>query len=290
MELTGQPILFRLADVDCCLDAGGSPYMTALRRLDPYRIAPGGRASLMLDLTGNACYAGIGCELYREDTGFYSHRWYRSADGGTVCRCVRRRDGAVQLGWGISPSWDRISLCETGMAGAEAFEYLGLLVPLCLIPHTILTLHGVLMEHKGRGIIISAPSGTGKTTHARLWRDTRRALIINGDRAACRLADGVWMGFGLPWSGTSGEQINREVPITAVVVLERGDVNTAHRVTGMEAFRRVWPHVLRPAWDPVMTDLALSLTDALLSSVPVIRLCCRPDAASVDVLDRALPL
>ncbi|MCI5648538.1 MAG: hypothetical protein MR332_03755 [Fusicatenibacter sp.] len=144
------------------------------------------------------------------------------------------------------------------------------------------------MEHHDRGIIISAPSGTGKTTHARLWRDSKHALIINGDRAACQKIDGIWTGFGLPWSGTSGEQINRNVPITALVVLERGEQNQTERITSLEAFGAILPHVLCPTWDAELTGKAMELVDDFLRQIPVIRLRCRADLESVKILYQAL--
>ncbi|MGN0204726.1 MAG: hypothetical protein ACI4BB_09290 [Coprococcus sp.] len=169
-----------------------------------------------------------------------------------------------------------------------AFEYLGHIIPHVLLKHDILTFHGVLMEYEGQGIIISAPSGTGKTTHARLWRDYKNALIINGDRATCRKVDGIWTGFGLPWSGTSGEQINRSVPLKALVVLERGEANEACRMAGLEAFGAVLPHVQCPVWDKELVGKAMELTDDFLREVPVIRLRCRPDVESVEVLRNIL--
>lgn len=170
-----------------------------------------------------------------------------------------------------------------------AFEFLGRLLIPCMLKKNRLTFHGVLLEHQGRGIILSAPSGTGKTTHARMWRDDRNALIINGDRAACAKTEGVWTGYGLPWSGTSGEQVNRSVPVFALVVLERGDRNEAVRVTDpLEAFFAVLPQVQYPSWDIDLSGKAMDLLEDFLRSVPVIRLRCLPEPAAVDVLAEAL--
>lgn len=149
-------------------------------------------------------------------------------------------------------------------------------------------LENVLMEYEGNGIIISAASGTGKTTHARLWRDLRRALIINGDRAVCAKTAEGWTGYGLPWSGTSGEQINRSVAIRALVVLHRGETNEAHRISALEAFHQVFAHVLYPSWDKALAEKMMDLLESFLRDVPIFLLSCRPDAESVDVLHAAL--
>ena len=144
------------------------------------------------------------------------------------------------------------------------------------------------MEHDGEGIIISAASGTGKTTHARLWRDYKNALIINGDRAVCKHTDKGWIGYGTPWSGTSGEQINRSVHLKALVVLERSQENSAEVIYGMEAFGAVFPHILYPSWDRELTEKAMDLLEDFMNHIPIIRLRCRPDVESVDVLNRVL--
>ena len=113
-------------------------------------------------------------------------------------------------------------------------------------------------------------------------------MILNGDRAVCRKIEGKWTGFGLPWSGTSGEQINRSVPIKAVVVLERKKVNRAFSISGEEALAGVLSNLQCPAWDAQLTGKAMDLLDDFLRHVPVIRLQCRPDKEAVEVLEKAL--
>ncbi len=177
---------------------------------------------------------------------------------------------------------------HTNSYHAIPFEFLGIIIPNIILNYGFLSFHGVLMEYEGNGIIISAASGTGKTTHARLWRDLRRALIINGDRAVCAKTAEGWTGYGLPWSGTSGEQINRSVAIRALVVLRRGETNEAHRISALEAFHQVFAHVLYPSWDKALTEKMMDLLESFLRDVPIFLLSCRPDAESVDVLHDAL--
>ena len=198
--------------------------------------------------------------------------------------------GETLLSYTVNHTWSEIVFAEdrSMTAGQMAFEYLGHIFPACGLMKDMLTFHGVLLEYSGYGLIISAPSGTGKTTHARLWRDRKRALIINGDRAACRKKGGIWTGFGIPWSGTSGEQVNRSVPVKALVVLERGGENCASRIAGREAFGAVLPHVQCPAWDAQLTGRMLGLLDDFLRNIPVIRLRCLPDGEAADVLAKAV--
>ena len=235
-------------------------------------------------------YPQKGALLSIQKAGFFEHRVYRSQDGGVFWEYVRSKNEEIYLQFYVNLALNEIVLLRdcTNSAGIVAFEYLGQIFPTVAIKQDMLTFHGVLMEHEGKGIIISAPSETGKTTHAHLWRDNKNALIINGDRASCQKIKDTWTGFGLPWSGTSGEQINRSVPVTSLVILERGTENIAKRIIGLEAFMSSFPHILYPAWDVELTERSIDMLDDFLQHIPVVRLKCRPDIESVEVLNQLL--
>lgn len=265
-------------------------------KLDPWK------ASGSIPLSENTAIIHIACKqalkvlhgslnlISIKKTGFFEHRIFRMENGDTLWDFVRVAENCCYLRYNVNANWNRITLLKdiTNTNGIAAFEYLTRMIPGILLKQNILTFHGVLMEYQGYGIIISATSGTGKTTHARLWRDLNHALIINGDCTAVRMKDGVWTGYGLPWSGTSGEQMNRNVPLKALVVLERDSENEAHQITGLEAFSAVLPHLQYPAWDKERVNIAMENINQFLSAIPVIRLRCRPDAEAVDVLAQAL--
>lgn len=190
----------------------------------------------------------------------------------------------------VSAAYDEICLCEdtSNTAGYLPFICLGNIMPYVMLRHNCLTFHSVLLESENRGIVLCAPSGTGKTTHARLWRDYKNALILNGDRTTCRFENGKWIGFSLPWSGTSGEIINRSVTLSAVVILEQGEVNRAERLYGLDAFGPLMQNLRIPVWDRDLSEKAFSLLDNIMTDVPVYRLICRPDPEAAEVLDQAL--
>lgn len=264
-------------------------------KIDSYRIQDSMTRSVQIRIQNSSTilYPISSCKsqlLSEESSGFFRRQVFRKSDGGTLWQIVRKRDEKVYLQYTIDSAYKLITLQYDGTqsAGNVAFEYLGLMIPYALLKYNILTFHGVLMEHDGRGIIISAPSGTGKTTHARLWRDKKSAFIINGDRAACQKVNGIWKGYGLPWSGTSGEQMNRCIPLTALVILERGEQNEAHLIDRMESFEAVWSHVQYPNWDRKLIERTLELTNDFLGQVPVIHLRCQPNMDAVEVLNKIL--
>lgn len=286
-----------LASVHCQFEKYGSGNLWEnwQWKIDSYRIQDSMTKPVQIRIQNSftILYPISNCKsqlLSEESSGFFRRQVFRKSDGETLWQIVRKRDEKVYLQYTIDPAYQLITLQYDGTqsAGNVAFEYLGLMIPYALLKYNILTFHGVLMEYDDRGIIISAPSGTGKTTHARFWRSGKRAVIINGDRATCQKVNGIWTGYGLPWSGTSGEQMNRCIPLTALVILERGEQNEAHLVDETESFNAVWPHVQYPNWDKKLINKALELTNGFLEQIPVIHLRCRPDMEAVEVLNQIL--
>ena len=233
--------------------------------------------------------------LIAEDRdAFFVSRFHRLPEGQILYTIQKTGSDYIYLQYIYDPLTAEIILTEdkTETAGLAAVERIGRFFPALILQYGGLTIHGVLMEHERRGIIISAPSGVGKSTYAHLWRDYRDAIIINGDLSSCYKKEtnsrSVWTGFGTPWCGTSGEYMNREVPITAIVVLERGEKNETHRLEGVDAFGAVYPQLQLPVWDHALAETGVDLLLNMLEEIPVFRLRCRPDAESVEVLDAAL--
>lgn len=189
-----------------------------------------------------------------------------------------------------SPDWRKLELLFdiTGTGGEFAYYYLFEVLICALISLGGLILHGVLLDYLGKGIVISAPSGTGKTTHARLWRDSGSASIINGDKSLCRNRDGVWTGFGMPWCGTSGESENRQVPLMAIVVLEQAEENALTRLNAADALFHLLTNIHVPRWEPTLYNKALDRLDEIIPEIPVYLLRCRPDLDAVMTLKREM--
>lgn len=260
-------------------------------KLDPYTVKnPGESCDLAISLTPSEERLEPRQLLSHEDAGFFCHRVYSTATGEYLWHYERIKNGEVVLNYRVSHSFDAIQLLEdhSDTNGSLAFEYLAQMMPPVLLLSGMLSFHGVLMEYDRKGIILSAASGTGKTTHARLWRNLEDAFIINGDRSTCRKTGDAWTGYGLPWSGTSGEQMSRSVPVTAMVVLEQGLENHAEVLRGLEVFSKVLPHFLYPKWNRELSSTAMDLLDDFLKQVPVIRLQCRPDEEAVRILKGTL--
>lgn len=223
-----------------------------------------------------------------EDFMIPSFLWRR--DSGCYDWITKQRDRTPGMSFRISPDWTEFTLFEdhTGTNGERAFREFGSLFSYAVLNRHACVLHGVVMEHEGRGILVTAASGTGKTTHTRMWRDRENALILNGDRCLCRKIDGAWYAYGMPWSGSSGEYINRRVPVSAIVSLRQGAHNQVRRMNTFESAVCLMQRIFAPVWRCDMQERAFDYTEELASEIPVLELSCRPDYESVDVLKAAL--
>ena len=280
----------KIADLNCRFEQSYEEFSSIWQwKLDSYCIHDCQEADIVICENGHQ-KIDKGHLITEANNGFYVNRVYSCCDSGTIWTFTRKVTNADDLVYSVNSTWDRVALLadKTCTHGQLAFEYLSLIMPGVFLKRRRITFHGVLLEDKGRGIIISAPSGTGKTTHARMWRDLRHSLILNGDRAVCRNTKKGWIAYGTPWSGTSGEQINRSVPVKALVVLERSEENRTEVLTGLTAFGAVMPNLLYPVWDAELTGMVLELIDIFLADIPVLRLYCRPDVEAVAVLTEAL--
>ncbi len=145
-------------------------------------------------------------------------------------------------------------------------------------------MHAAVVEAEGNGYAFLAPSGTGKSTHIRLWREhlPLPVTVVNGDKPIVRRVDGRYFAYGTPWSGKEDWQTNTSVPLTGLCFLERGEQNTIQRLAPQEAVIRLLKQVYLP---PVAAQTArvLEMADELLRQTPAYLLHCNmePEAAAV---------
>ena len=154
-----------------------------------------------------------------------------------------------------------------------------------LLAHGGLLLHASAVVMDGRAYLFSAPCGTGKSTHTRLWlkRFGERAYLLNDDKPALRFENGTWYAYGTPWSGKNDASVNARVPVAGICVLRRAKENTIEPFGGREAIFALLEQTARPA-DAAAREKLLELLDKLLTGVPVWRLGCtmEPEAAAVS--------
>lgn len=148
--------------------------------------------------------------------------------------------------------------------------------------------HSSFIAWNGNGILFTAPSGTGKSTQADLWRNLRGAEILNGDRSAIRFVNGKAIAEGVPFSGSSQICVNRSLPLAAVVYLSQAPETSIRKLRGYEAFFRIWEGCSINTWDAEDMRLVSDTVQKVAAAVPVYHLACTPDESAVIALERLL--
>ncbi len=145
-------------------------------------------------------------------------------------------------------------------------------------------LHAAAVAVDGQAYLFSALSGTGKTTHMRLWLEKfgDRAAVVNGDKPLLRKLDGVFHACGTPWSGKEALNTNMTAPIRGICILERAQQNWIKKITPQEGLHTMLTQTMRPKNASGMQKM-LGILDDLLRTVPLYRLGCNmePEAAEV---------
>ncbi len=144
--------------------------------------------------------------------------------------------------------------------------------------------HCSSIEVDGGAVMFTAKSGTGKSTHRRLWtqRYGDRVRIINDDKPVIRRIDGTFYVYGTPWKGKEGFGENIRVPARALCFLSRAEENSIGPIDTVTVISQLFNQTVRPTDKKLMSNL-LDLLDGFIRQVDCydLRVNMNPDAAEV---------
>ena len=157
-----------------------------------------------------------------------------------------------------------------------------------MIRRNSMILHCAYIKYRGKAILFSAPSETGKTTQANLWEQYRGSETINGDRALLRKIDGHWTACGWPVCGTSEICHSEDIPLHAVVMLRQGKENHVERLSPVKAFTQLYSQITVNQWNRDFVQRTAELIEDLVVHVPVWQLTCNISENAVRCLETVL--
>ena len=154
-----------------------------------------------------------------------------------------------------------------------------------LIGKDTLMLHGSTVAVDGQAYLFTAPCGTGKSTHTRLWREVfgDRAVMVNDDKPFLKINDEVVIACGSPWTGKHGLGSNVSFPLKGICILSRGSENKIRPLCPDDAADFLRSQCFVPV-DEEMTGHALELLERLIRMVPLWQMECtkEPEAATTS--------
>lgn len=142
-----------------------------------------------------------------------------------------------------------------------------------------LLVHASVIENNGGGYMFLGRSGTGKSTHTRLWLENiEGSTLLNDDNPIIRIMDGEIYVYGSPWSGKTPCYINRRLPLKSVVRLSQAPYNRITRQSPLQAFASLMPSCSCMRWDHDSVESLHKTVEKVVMNVPGWHLECLPDA------------
>lgn len=155
---------------------------------------------------------------------------------------------------------------------------------IAIAPEAI-AIHSSTIECGGKAVLFLGESGTGKSTHTRLWREhIPGAQLLNDDSPIIRMDQGTATVFGSPWSGKSPCFRNLSRPIAGIVRLSQAPHNRISRLSTLQAIGSLLPSCPPTfAFDADLQDHICRTLSDILTQVPVYHLACLPDKAAAEL-------
>lgn len=148
--------------------------------------------------------------------------------------------------------------------------------------------HGAVISYRGNGYLFTAPSGTGKTTHIRLWQQYVEGVdIVNGDKPILRVENGEAEAYATPYAGKERYENHGSILLNGICLLHRGEQNRIRRVTTGEVLGEIVKQLYIPKEEePVIKTL--ELLNTLMTTIPVYLLECNISEEAVKTSFEAL--
>ena len=153
-----------------------------------------------------------------------------------------------------------------------------------ILPHSYIMFHGSAIAVDGECFIFAALSGTGKSTHTRLWREYfgDRAIMVNDDKPVISVTEKGIFVHGTPWNGKHNLGTNITLPLRAICILERAEENHIVSITKRDAFPMLYQQTYKPR-DPASLYKTINLIERLADGVKLFRLGCNMDISAAKV-------
>ena len=155
--------------------------------------------------------------------------------------------------------------------------------------NTVLT-HASCVTYKGKAYLFLGKSGTGKSTHSRMWLNALEGVVLlNDDHPVIRVhEDGNVVAYGSPWSGKTHCYKNMQAPIGGIIRISRAPYNKARRLSVIESYASVMPTFAGISWEKDLADGRDRTIQGIIRTVPCWVMECLPDEDAARVCCKAV--
>ena len=191
---------------------------------------------------------------------------------------------------------DGSNIVESNLGCFEKFDAtlarfgLWIMFGIVIAPLGGIAIHSSVVVKEGKAVLCLGESGTGKSTHTRLWRENiEGARLLNDDSPFIGFSGKQPMVYGSPWSGKTPCYKDEKYPLRAIVRLSQAPHNKIRRLKGAEAIGALLPS-LPPAfaYDGRLKELMFDILSGVLSKAEIYHLECLPNADAARLVQETL--
>ncbi len=238
--------------------------------------------SVVDDLSDEVTYKQVGqfdndiaaIGVFKSDSGSFR---FRIAYPGNRSYCTMDVDAAFRMAQVKLPAGDkyRFFCLNNSLMLLYAFSTANL---------DTLMMHASVIKNGADGFIFLGKSGTGKSTHSRLWLDyIEGSELLNDDNPVVRIFNGKAIVYGTPWSGKTPCYRNEEALLKGIVKLQQAPLNQIKTLSLLQAYAVVLPACSSMRWEEEIASGVHRTVEKLIGRVPCYRLDCLPDKAAADL-------
>lgn len=141
-----------------------------------------------------------------------------------------------------------------------------------------LLIHASAVLHDGHAYAFTGRSGSGKSTHSRLWlQNVEGTELMNDDNPVVRVYGGQAVLYGSPWSGKTPCWKKVQAPLKAVVHIFQAPENRIERLSGIRAYASFITSCSNMRWNRKVADGINACVEKLLGVCGIYELYCLPD-------------
>jgi ABC-type nitrate/sulfonate/bicarbonate transport system, ATPase component len=145
-------------------------------------------------------------------------------------------------------------------------------------------MHASVIKHNNKGFMFLGKSGTGKSTHSRLWLEhIAGSELLNDDNPVIRVINGQAYVFGTPWSGKTPCYKNDNAPLKGIVKLSQAPENKIKKLSTLHGYAAVLPACSGMRWEEAIASGIHRTVEKLASSVACYHLGCLPNEAAAKL-------
>ena len=145
-------------------------------------------------------------------------------------------------------------------------------------------IHSASVLYKDRAWLFSAPSGTGKSTHAALWHEFLGTPYINGDLNLIGIENGEPVVYGIPWCGTSELFDTQKHILGGVIFLKRADNDRVEALDIPSGLVSLTRRTISPVWCGEALKNMISDLLPLARKIRLARLYCTKEPSAQKTL------